>query len=138
MAADFGEKHHRKFHKLLDYLSRIPAVQTNGTPWRGFRTGEGDHGCWWVKLQIDINHRLSWHAVQELGSVLNGPSLTQRLTSVFKLVSPPPYMNGGPGDFLSWIIEVSDRDMRPGMIVNYLEGRLPRPVDDLYQWDLED
>jgi hypothetical protein len=42
-------------------------------------------------------------------------------------------MNGGPKDFLSWVIEAPN-DMRPGTLADWLEGRLPRPVDDLDAW----
>ena len=123
---------HPKFQKLIDYLARIPAVVANDTPSLGFGSGEGG-GSWWVKFSIDIDHELAWEAVQELGHVLNYLSLEERLPTVFKPVSPPPYMNGGPEDFLSWVIEAPD-DMRPGTVAEWLEGRLPRPVEDEAAW----
>lgn len=55
-------KHDRNFHELMTFLARIPAVQTNDTPWGGFGSGVGDAG-WWVKFQLDIDHHLAWNVV---------------------------------------------------------------------------
>ena len=52
-------------------------------------------------------------------------------------VSPPPYMNGGV-EFLSWVIESTDPSFAPEKCAEWLEGRLPRPVDDLAQWEMDD
>ena len=118
----------RAFTKLLDYLGRVPAVEP--------AMGHGDDGAgrWWVKFSIDIDHPLAWNVVQELGHVLNYLSLGERLPVTFMPVSPPPYLNGGPREYLSWIIEATASDFRPGTCADWLEGRLPRPVDDLSQW----
>lgn len=126
-------KHDRGFHKLLTFLARIPAVQTNDTPWGGFSSGIEDAG-WWVKFSLDVDHHLAWNTVQEIGYVLNELSLSERLPTVFKPVSPPPYLNGGPRDYLRWVIECDDREMRPGTIADWLEGRLPKPVEDEAAW----
>lgn len=117
---DFGE--------LLAYLARVPAVDT------AVGHGVGSDGRWWVKLIIDIDHPLAWHVVQELAHVLNQLSLDERLPTTFKPVSPPPYLNGGPADFLSWIIESESAEFPPERCAAWLEGRLPRPVDDLAEW----
>jgi hypothetical protein len=119
------------FQPLADFLARIPAVQ----PWMG--SGKGEH-AWWVKFGIDIEHPLAWRVVQELGHILNYVSLDERLPTVFKPVSPPPYMNGGPKDYLSWVIECDDETFTPEKCVEWLEGRLPMPVDDLKQWEMEE
>ncbi|MFD2234729.1 hypothetical protein [Phaeospirillum tilakii] len=95
-------------------------------------------GVWWIKFSIEIDHQLAWYTVQELASVLNELSMSERLPTVFKPVSPPPYMNGGPGDYLSWVIECRDDAMRPGTVADWLESRMPRPVDDLTMWPLEE
>lgn len=124
--------HHAKFGKLIDFLSRIPAVETNDTPSRGFGSGE-EGGQWWVKFSLDIEHDLAWHAVQELGHVLNYLSVEERLAASFKPVSPPPYLNGGPEEFLSWVIEASD-ELKPGTLADMLEERLPKPVEDEAAW----
>jgi hypothetical protein len=126
------EPHHPKFGKLIDFLARIPAIEVNDTPSRGIGSGEGDGG-WWVKFTIDIDHDLAWHTVQELGHVLNYLSLNERLASSFKPVSPPPYLNGGPEEFLSWVIEAKD-EQRPGTLADVLEGRLPKPIEDEAAW----
>lgn len=72
--------------------------------------------------------------VQELGHVLNYVSLKERLPAVLMPVSPPPYMNGGPKDFLSWLIESRDPDFKPVKCAEWLECRLPRPVADAAEW----
>src|SRR5262245_6432691 len=95
------------FQLLISFLERIPSVQ------RPIGTGVGEGGSWWAKFGIDIAHPLAWHVVQELGHVLNYVSLDERLPTVFKPVSPPPYMNGGPDQFLSWVIEADDPEFRP-------------------------
>ncbi len=72
---------------------------------------------------------------------MNGPnamSLNERLPTVFMPVSPPPYLNGGPRDFLSWVIESTDPSFTPTKCAEWLKGRLPDPVDDLEQWKMDD
>jgi len=90
-----------------------------------------------MKFTIDIDHPLAWSVVQELGHVLNYLSLDERLPTVFMPVSPPPYLNGGP-DYLSWVIECKDKDFTPEICAEWLEGHLPRPVEDPEQWKHED
>jgi hypothetical protein len=96
-----------------------------------------EDGLWWVKFRIDVNNPLAWRVVQELGHVVNYISLEERLPTVFYPVSPPPYMNGGPEEFLSWVIESKDKDFSPKLLSEWLEGRLPRPVEDVKEWVLE-
>lgn len=119
----------RDFDKLLAYLKRVPAVQ------QPVATGKFGDKNWWVKFSLDIKHPLAWNVVQEFGFVLNYLSLNERLPTAFMPVSPPPYLNGGPGDNLSWVIESKDPTFKPGSAAEWLEGRLPRPVDDLSQWE---
>ena len=117
---------------LLAYLSSLPAVQ------QPLGQGEESDGCWWVKFGINTEHPLAWRVVQELAHVLNYLSAEERLPTVFKPVSPPPCMNGGPEQFLSWVIECNDPDFSPADAARWLEGRLPRPVADLSQWDISE
>jgi hypothetical protein len=70
---------------------------------------------------------MAWRIVQELGHVLNYVSLNERLPTIFIPVSPPPYMNGGPRNFLSWVIECRDAGFTPSNCAEWLEGRLPGP-----------
>ena len=113
---------------LVAYLERIPAVQGP------IGTGVDDNGLWWVKFTIDTTHALAWHVVQELGHVLNYVSVSERLPTIFMPVSPPPYLNGGPEEFLSWVIETKAAAFSPSDCAQWLEGRLPRPVDDEAAW----
>jgi hypothetical protein len=129
--------HDPRFERLIGYLRRVPAVETNDTPRGGFGSGF-DESLWWLKFSLDIDHPLAWHVVQELGHVLNYLSVEEPLPTAFKPVSPPPYMNGGPRDFLSWVIECPAGRMSPDTVAEWLEGRLPRPVDDLSQWEPDD
>jgi hypothetical protein len=117
--------------KLVAYLNRIPGVtviSSDATP----------DAFWWVKLAIDIEHHLAWSVVQELGFVLNYISLTEKLPTIFMPVSPPPYLNGGPSENLSWVIESKFNYIDPAWIGEVLEGRLPRPVEDETQWDQQE
>ncbi len=108
---------------LVAYLDRVPSVShvANGT---------SDNGIWWIKFNIDISHPVAWNVVQEFGHVLNYLSVDERLSCVFMPVSPPPCMNGGPSEFLSWVIESHNIDFTPAKAAEWLEGRLPRPVED--------
>jgi hypothetical protein len=77
------------FSTLQQYLALIPA-----TSW--VASGTFENGNWWVKFDINITHPLAWNVVQEFGDVLNYVSVSERLSSVFMPVSPPPYLKGGP------------------------------------------
>lgn len=117
----------KAFLLLENFLEKVPAVKTPVA--KGYA---GD--IWWVKFSIDIKHELAWRVVQEFGHVLNYVSLEERLPTVFKPVSPPPYMNGGPEEFLSWIIIATDKNFKADTCAEWLEGRLPKPVEDLEAW----
>jgi hypothetical protein len=69
-----------------------------------------------------------------VGHVVNYVSIYERLPTAFYPVSPPPYANGGPDEFLSWLIETKDPDFTPDLMKTWLEGRLPQPVNDETQW----
>lgn len=120
----------RAFTTLINFLEKVPAIQ------KPISYGEND-GLWWVKFSLDIDHQLAWNVVQEFGHIINYMSINERLPTSFYPVSPPPYMNGGPRDFLSWVIESESPEFKPGTLTKWLEGRLPRPIDDLDQWSLD-
>ena len=115
------------FEKLENYLRRVPSI--SGSIGKG-----ADESAWWVKFTIDTTSPIAWHTVQEFGHVLNYLSVEERLPTVFRPVSPPPYMNGGPEEFLSWVIECEDLNFRPGTVADWLEGRLPKPVENIEEW----
>ena len=131
------DHHDPRFHKLLAFLTRTPAVEINESPSRGIGSGI-ENGLWWVKFGLSVDHPLAWNVVQEMGHVLNYVSVTERLPTIFKPVSPPPYLNGGPRDFLSWVIECPDGSFTPDNAADWLEGRMPRPVEDESAWRFED
>jgi hypothetical protein len=89
---------------------------------------------WFLKLQIDISSPIAWHFVQEFGHILNYISLDERLPTKFYPVSAPPYLNGGPQDFLYWIIEATQSGVKPNFILEYLIGRLPEDVGNEDDW----
>lgn len=120
------------FKSLIEYLGKVPAINPQ------IAIGSDEEGFWWIKFKIDINNKYAWNVVQELGCVVNYISINERLPTVFYPVSPAPYLNGGPVDFLSWVIETKDKDFKPETLKEWLEGRLPNPVDDLEQWKLGD
>ncbi|HEY0682603.1 MAG TPA: hypothetical protein VGD45_09740 [Steroidobacter sp.] len=117
----------RGLTKLTAFLNRIPTVKVMSSE-------VTKDAYWWVKLSIDLDHRLAWSVVQELGYVLNYLSVSERLPTVFMPVSPPVYLNGGPREFLAWVIESKFNYIDPADIAEALEGRLPQPVDDQSQW----
>ena len=120
------------FSPLTEFLEKTPAVLP------GFAVGCDDAGLWWIKFRIDVDHHLAWNLIQELGCVVNYISIDERLPTAFYPISPAPYMNGGPRDFLSWIIESKSEEFLPGDLREWLAGRLPDPIDDLEQWNIED
>jgi len=107
---------------------RLPAGR------RSIGSGFAGNGRWWVKFSLDTTHPLAWRVVQELGHVLNYLSNDERLPTVFKPVSPPPYLNGGV-EFLSWVIENQDASFTPARCAEWLRGRLPDPVTDPNAWE---
>ncbi|HEX4792369.1 MAG TPA: hypothetical protein VH370_01170 [Humisphaera sp.] len=124
------------FEQLLAFLERLPAIDLPAGR-KSIGHGPFENGNWWVKFSLVTTHPLAWRHVQELGHVLNYVSLENRLPIVFMPVSPPPYMNGGV-EFLSWVIESKEPTFTPDMCAEWLEGRLPRPVDDLEKWKVDD
>jgi len=116
------------FDSLLDFMKRIPAIDDS------IASGVYENNNWWIKFSIDITHHLSWNIVQELGHIVNYLSINERLPTAFYPVSAPPYMNGGPKDFLYWIIESTSNDFTPGKMKEWLEERLPKPVEDISAW----
>ncbi len=117
----------QSFDKLLQFLVKIPSITGS--------IGTGvEEGLWWVKFRIDIQNPLAWNVVQELGYVLNYLSLEQKLPTVFMPTSPPPYMNGGPHEFLSWVIESKSANFTPDDAVDWLKSRLPDPVNKIKKW----
>ena len=116
------------FTTLLNYLSRVPAIK------KGIGSGIFENGLWWVKFGIDIDHQLAWHVIQEFGNVVNYLSIEERLSTVFYPVSPPSYLNGGPKDFLSWVIESKTEGFTPNDLKEWLDARIPNPVDELDSW----
>jgi hypothetical protein len=119
-----------EFVTLIDYLEKVPSVE------KPIVFGDED-GLWWVKFSLDLDNRLAWNVVQEFGHVMNYLSLEEKLPTAFYPVSPPPYINGGPSEFLFWVIETRDKDFKPEVLMTWLEGRLPRPVSDLGEWGEE-
>src|SRR4051794_21360637 len=93
---------------LVSFLKRVPAIKLAV----GAGLGSGPT-AWWVKFSIDVDDPLAWHVVQHLAHVLNYLSLNERLPTVFMPVSPPPDLNGGPDDYLSWVIECRDPQHTP-------------------------
>lgn len=117
------------FKELEAFLSRVPGISTP------VGKGETEEGPWWIKFRLNIHHPLAWQVVQEFGHVINCLSLDEPLPTLFYPVSPPPYMNGGPDKYLSWIVESKQNTFTPSDLAKWLEGRLPSPVDDFTQWN---
>jgi hypothetical protein len=100
------------FERLLAFLEKLPAIDLPAGR-KSIGHGKLQNGNWWVKFTLNTNHDLAWRHVQELGFVLGGV------------------------EFLSWVIESKDPTFLPDQCAEWLEGRLPRPVDDPEQWNME-
>ncbi|MBL9017390.1 MAG: hypothetical protein JNL83_24595 [Myxococcales bacterium] len=118
------------FSALLEVLKQLPAMID------GIGSGT-EHDMWWVKFRLNTSDAMAWRTIQELGHILNYLSVNDRLSTVFKPVSPPPYMNGGPATYLSWVIEGKTKELSPEKCAEWLRARLPNPIDDLSQWDVD-
>lgn len=117
--------------KLVELLNRIPAVDViahEATP----------SAYWWVKFTVDIQHPLAWCVVQALAFVFNEISISEKLPTIFKPTSPPPYLNGGPDESLFWVVESTYNYIDPHEIAQIVEERLPHPVEQIDQWKLGD
>lgn len=123
-----------KFKKLVDFFSKVPAVQAENILAYAYDT-QNEH-IWWFKFKINIQHKLAWQTVQELGHVLNYLSANERLPTQFMPVSPPPYMNGNANEFLAWVIECNHAEFTPDVICEWLEARLPQPVEVETAWKI--
>ena len=119
----------KNIEALVSYLERLPACSI-------LSHAVEPNAYWWVKLNIDPEHPLAWRVIQELGFVLNYFSIQEKLPTVFMPVSPPPYLNGGV-EFLSWVIESKYSYTDPKWIADILEGRLPCPVENKEEWDID-
>ncbi|GIW91504.1 MAG: hypothetical protein KatS3mg109_1936 [Pirellulaceae bacterium] len=117
----------KRLEELKQFVSQIPGVDV-------ISISEPDESRSWVKLKIDINSKTAWHVVQNLAYVLNELSVTETLPTTFKPTSPPPYLNGGPDEFLFWVIEADIPFLDPSAITAYLKQRLPDPVTDEKAW----
>ncbi len=95
----------RAFKSLTDYLLKVPGIESP------VATGTDDQGFWWIKFQIDIENDLAWNVVQELSSVLNYISVSERLPTIFYPVSPPSYLNGGPAEFFRGLSSPKTRSL---------------------------
>ena len=123
------------FEKLLSFIEKLPAINLPAGR-KSIGHGAFENGNWWVKFSLNTEHELAWRHVQEIGCVLNYLSVNERLPTVFKPVSPAPYLNGGV-EFLSWVIESIDPLFTPDKCAEWLEGRLPRPIGELEKWKID-
>ncbi|ENX04258.1 hypothetical protein F900_00242 [Acinetobacter modestus] len=121
------------FDRLYQFFCKVPSVQEARIIAHGT---DGQH-AWWFKFNIDVAHPLAWQTVQELGHVLNYLSTNERLPTQFFPVSPPPYMNGEAKDFLAWVIQCNHPEFNPDAVCDWLEARLPTPVNDETQWKIK-
>lgn len=124
-----------EFHRLVEFFSKMPAVQADRI--LGYAFDDEQKIAWWFKFKIHHQHPLAWQTVQELGHVLNYLSTNERLPTQFLPVSPPPYMNGDADAFLAWVIQCNHADFPPDVICDWLEARLPKPIDDENAWKIE-
>lgn len=46
-------------------------------------------------------------------------------------------MNGEAKQFLAWVIQCNHPNFSPDVVCDWLEARLPKPVDDLEKWKIK-
>lgn len=110
-----------RFAKLYKALTSLPAID--------FILGsEIDQSAWWVKFRINIDHPQAWEAVQRLGHILNYLPPPERLPTIFRPVSAPPYLNGGPRQFLYWVIECFQVHCQPDDAAKWIESVIHEPI----------
>lgn len=97
-----------RLQRLLAWLISHPTVIKTNSPSLGIGCRVYDDGGWWIKFALDIADPDAWTTIQVLAYALNDPNITAEFRTTFKPVSPPPYLNGGPDDYLSWVIEGED------------------------------
>jgi hypothetical protein len=116
---------------LANFIGRIPSVL-----WVSGGSSEGDDedGWWWVKFQIEVAHPCAWLVVQQFAHVVNDLSINTRLPAVFYPVSPPVLANGGPAEFLSWVIEVTNPPFDPNEIIRHATPYFPKDIADPEEW----
>lgn len=113
---------------LTELIAKIPSISI-------ISSDVTKDGYWWIKFDIDSSHKLAWYVIQELAFVFNGIALSDPLPTTFKPSSPPPYLNGGPEEFLSWVVESTYNYIDPIWIKETLENVLPSPIGDETQWN---
>jgi hypothetical protein len=121
--------HDQTFHALVEYLRQVPAVDRDR-----IHTG-ADQAGWWIKFSIDVEHDLAWNVIQQFACNLN---VSDSAPAVFKPVARSPRFYGGPGEYLSWVIECKSPDLTPDLLAKDLEEGMPQPVDDRSKWELND
>ena len=110
---------------IKQFFGKIPCVQ--GVVFVNINS-------WYIKLDFDLNSKIVWNVIQELSFVLNNLSLLKKLPVIFKPISPPPYLNGGPERFLSWIIEPTSQGVDPTIIISTLAMYLPTQIENEKAW----
>lgn len=116
------------FKKLEELITKIPAVKSP------VAKGTYENGFWWLKFSIDLAHPLAWNVVQHFGHAINYLSISERLSTVFYPVSSPPGATNNPAEALAWIIETTSQDFSPNELAEWLDSRLPNPIDDTKEW----
>lgn len=120
------------FTALASFLQQVPPVKSVS---KGHATPDG----WEIEFELDLDDGLAWSAVQEFAYVLNMLSIEEQLPTRLMPVSPPPYLNGGPREYLSWLIQCHDASFSPDTCQEWLAGRMPDPVNSRSEWpDPED
>ena len=71
-----------------------------------------EDGRWWVQFKLDLNHKMIWTVIQELGYVANNMVLIGKLP-VKLLPWPSAPENGPPESMLFWRIERYDGRFSP-------------------------
>ncbi|MEM8706317.1 MAG: hypothetical protein AAGE98_07665 [Actinomycetota bacterium] len=113
----------RAFTTLVDYVGRLPAVRGRVSTSADAISTTG----WWVSFRLDVDDPLAWRSIQEVGHALNGV-VGDGVDVWFGPTSTGPWQ-GGPRDFLDWVICSPDGATRPGTVAKRLADAIPEPFD---------
>jgi hypothetical protein len=109
--------------QLVDFLRQVPSL-------RNFRRSAVDFRSWWVSFEIDLSLPLAWKVIRALALNLNNHSANMWLATVFK-----PIPDKRPDQPTCWRIESTDPLLDPAEVVQWLEMKLPTPLNDVDAWN---
>jgi hypothetical protein len=115
------------FNKLNTLLLSIPCVKS-------VDCYDEMEDLWSCHIRMDLTHEIVWHLIQGIAFVINDTSITGKLPATFYPTSPPPYLNGGPYNYLHWIIRSESPEFIPDYCCEWFINRFPNNPEFNESW----